>query len=68
MKYAVEMSSGEAIYIQSFIKIQMSLRGIHMQTHRQQDDLISRLLFFFFKMMKSRLEMKPSKRILSVEI
>jgi hypothetical protein len=52
MNYAVEMGSGAMIYeyIPSFIKIgsgiQKLLGGIHKQTHRQQGDLISPLLFF----------------------
>jgi hypothetical protein len=50
MKYAVEMGSGAMIYIPSFIRtgsgIQNLLRGIHIQTHRQQGDLKSLSLFF----------------------
>jgi hypothetical protein len=52
MKNAVEMGSVVVIYIPSFIKIgsgiQKILGGIHIhtQTHRQQGDLISLLLFF----------------------
>jgi hypothetical protein len=50
MKYAVEMGSGAMIYIPSFIKIgsgiQKLMGGIHIQTHRQQGDLINLLLFF----------------------
>jgi hypothetical protein len=50
MNYAVEMGSGAVIYIPNFIKIslgiQMLLGGIHIQTHREQGDLTSLLLFF----------------------
>jgi hypothetical protein len=50
MKY-VEMGSGGMIYIPSFIKIGLGIQkligGINIQTHRQQDDLISVLLFIF---------------------
>jgi hypothetical protein len=50
MKYAVEMGSGAMIYMSSLIKIdsgiQNVLRRIHIQTHRQQGDLKSVLLFF----------------------
>jgi hypothetical protein len=50
MKYAVEMSSSAMIYMPSFIQIgsgtQNLLRGIHIQTHIQQGDLKSLLLFF----------------------
>jgi hypothetical protein len=49
MKYAVEMGSGAMTCIPSFIKIvsfQKLVRGIYTQTHRQQDDLTSLLLFF----------------------
>jgi hypothetical protein len=50
MKCAVEMGLGAVIYTLSFIMtgsdIPKSLEGIHMQSHRQQDDPI-RLLSFF---------------------
>jgi hypothetical protein len=50
MNYAVEMKSGAMICIPGFIKIgsniQNVLREIHIQTHRQQYDHISLLLFF----------------------
>jgi hypothetical protein len=48
MKYAVETGPGATIYIPGFIKIgsgiQKLIRG-DLQTHRQQGDLISLLLF-----------------------
>jgi hypothetical protein len=50
MKYAVEMGSGVITYKPSLRKIAL---GIHRliredsQTHRQQGDLISQLIFFF---------------------
>jgi hypothetical protein len=47
MKYAVEMGLGTMIYISSFIKtgsgIQKLLGGLHIQTHRQQGDIINLL-------------------------
>jgi hypothetical protein len=49
MKYTVEMGSGAMIYVPSFIKIGSGIRkliGVDMETHRQQGDLISLLLFF----------------------
>jgi hypothetical protein len=59
MKYAVEMGSGTMVYIPSFIKsrsgIQKLIRG-DTQTHRQQGDLISLLLFLQNK--ESRLKMQ----------
>jgi hypothetical protein len=59
LKYDVEMTSSGMIYIQSFIKIgsgiQKLLEEMHIQTHRQQGDLISLLLFFQNK--ESRLKM-----------
>jgi hypothetical protein len=40
MNYAIEVGSGAMIYIPNFIKIgsgiRKLLRGIHIQTHRQQ--------------------------------
>jgi hypothetical protein len=50
MKYAVEMGSGAMIYIPSFIKIGSDIQKLkrwdtHTDTHRQQGDLISLLLF-----------------------
>jgi hypothetical protein len=49
MKYAVEMGSGAMIYIASYINIgsdiQQVIRG-DSQTHRQQGDRISLLLYF----------------------
>jgi hypothetical protein len=49
VKYAVEMGPDTTIYVPTFIKIgsgiQNLLGGIYIQTHRQQDDLIS--LYFF---------------------
>jgi hypothetical protein len=47
MKHAVEMGSGVMIYIQRFINIvsciQQFTKGIHAETQRQQNDLISLL-------------------------
>jgi hypothetical protein len=58
MKHAVQMGSGAMIYIPIFIKagagIQKLIRG-NIQTHRQQGDLISLLLFLFFQNKESRL-------------
>jgi hypothetical protein len=63
MKYAFEVGSGAIKYIPSFIKfgsgIQKFLRrGIRIQTHRQQSDLISLPLVFQNK--ESRLKHDPS--------
>jgi hypothetical protein len=46
MKYAVQMASCGMIYIPSFIKTGSAIQKLHIQTHRQQGDLISLLLFF----------------------
>jgi hypothetical protein len=50
MKYAVEMGSGDMIYIPSFVNIgsgfQRLTGGRNTQTHGQYGDLISLLLFF----------------------
>jgi hypothetical protein len=53
MKNAIEMGSGAMIYISSFIMIGSSIKKLlggdmhtDIQTHRQQGDLISLLLFF----------------------
>jgi hypothetical protein len=47
MKYAVQMGSGTIIYIPSFINIDSGIQKlIGRDTHRQQGDLISLLLFF----------------------
>jgi hypothetical protein len=50
MKYAVDMGPGAMIDIQSYIKMGSGIRkligGIHIETHRQQGDLISLFLFF----------------------
>jgi hypothetical protein len=49
MKYAVEMGSGAMIYISSSIKIGSDIQKLIMedtQTHRQQGDHTSLLLFF----------------------
>jgi hypothetical protein len=46
MKYAVEMGSGDMIYIQNFIKIGSGIQkfiGGHLQTYRQHGDRISLL-------------------------
>jgi hypothetical protein len=49
INYAVDMGLGTMIYTSSFInigsRIQKLLGEIHMQTHRQQGDLICLLLF-----------------------
>jgi hypothetical protein len=53
MKYAVEMGSGAMIYIPSFIKIGSGIQKLKRGfTETQHDDLISLLLFFFFKIRK----------------
>jgi hypothetical protein len=60
MNYVFEMVSGAMIYsyIPNFIRIdsgiQKSFGVIHIQTHRQQGDFISILLFFRSK--ESRLK------------
>jgi hypothetical protein len=49
MKYAAKMGSGAMLYIASFIKTGsdiQKLMGGDTQTHRQQGDLMSSLLFF----------------------
>jgi hypothetical protein len=51
MNYAVEMGSGALIYAPSFINIRSAIqkligRDTHTDTHRQQGELISLLLFF----------------------
>jgi hypothetical protein len=50
VKYVVEMDSGAVISVPSFVNIgsgiQKSIKGIHIQTHRQQGNHISPLLFF----------------------
>jgi hypothetical protein len=64
MKYAVEMGSGAMIYtyVPSFINIgsgiQKLMGRIHIQTHREQGDLISLLLFFQNKEMKLKISAK----------
>jgi hypothetical protein len=57
MKHAVQIGSAAMIYKQSFITIIPGIQkliGRDSQTHRQHDDLISLLLFFFNE--KSRLK------------
>jgi hypothetical protein len=52
MEYTVEMGSSSMIYIPSLIKTGSVIRKLIVggrQTHRQQGDLISLLLFFFPK-------------------
>jgi hypothetical protein len=47
--YAVEMGSGAVMNVPSFIKIRSGIQKLiegDTQTHRQQGDLISVLLFF----------------------
>jgi hypothetical protein len=58
MKYAVEMGSGGMIYIPRFIKFGSDIQKLIRwgYTHRQQDDVISVLLFFQNK--ESRLKVK----------
>jgi hypothetical protein len=49
MKYAVEMGSGAMIYIPGFMKIGSGIQKLiwgDTQTHRQQGDLISLILYF----------------------
>jgi hypothetical protein len=53
MKYDVEVGSDARIYAISFIKIGLGIQKFlrvdsHTDTHRQQGDLISLLLFIFF--------------------
>jgi hypothetical protein len=55
MKYIVEMGSGAMICISSFINIGSGIQKLierDTQTHSQHADLISLLLFFFFKIRK----------------
>jgi hypothetical protein len=57
MKYAFEMTSGGMISIPSFIKTGSGIQkfiGRDSQAHRQHDDLISLLLFFFSKYGKAK--------------
>jgi hypothetical protein len=67
MSYAVEMASGGMAYIPSFIEIddQMLLGVIHIQSHRQPDDLISLLLSFHNKV--SRLKIRGFLNISSCD-
>jgi hypothetical protein len=57
MNYAVQMGPSGLMYISSFMKtdsaIQKLLGGIHIQTYRQQGDLIS--LHLFYQNKESRL-------------
>jgi hypothetical protein len=49
MKYNVEMDSGGMMYIPNFVKIGSGIQKLllgYTQARRQQDDLISLLLFF----------------------
>jgi hypothetical protein len=49
MKCAVEIASGSMIYVPNFVIFcsgVQKLGGINLQTHRQQGDPISLLLFF----------------------
>jgi hypothetical protein len=52
MNYAVEVRLGAIIYIRSFVNIGLGIQScwgdthINTQTHIQQDDIISLLLFF----------------------
>jgi hypothetical protein len=58
MNYTIEMGLGAVIYIPSLIKIGLDTQkltgGIHRQTHKQEGDLISLLLFFQNKERKLR--------------
>jgi hypothetical protein len=56
MKYAIEMGAGAMIYIPSFMKIGSGIQKLlgGTQTHRQQGDLISLLLFFHNKESKPK--------------
>jgi hypothetical protein len=54
-EYAVEIGPGAMIHIPLFIKIGSGVQklvGIYTETHRQQVNLISLLLVFFFKIKK----------------
>jgi hypothetical protein len=58
MEYAIQMASGSMIYISIFINTGSGIRkliGGNTQTHRQDGDLISLLLFF--QSMERRLKM-----------
>jgi hypothetical protein len=60
MKHAVETCSGAMAYIPSFIKIGVAIQkliggDIHVQTHRQNGDIMGLLLVFQNK--ESRLKM-----------
>jgi hypothetical protein len=62
MKHAVEMTSGDMVYMESFIKtgsdIQKLIQGAytyrhtHTHTHSNTNKLISSAYFYFFKIMK----------------
>jgi hypothetical protein len=50
MKYAIKVGSGAVTYMPSFIKTGSGIQklfGQDMQTHRQDRDCISLLLFYF---------------------
>jgi hypothetical protein len=54
MKYAAAVGSNAIIliYMLSFINIGSGIQKLIRGTHRQHGDIISLLLFFFFKMRK----------------
>jgi hypothetical protein len=61
MNYRIEMSSGAMIYIPRFINFGSGIQKLsggttHIQTHRQQGELIKLLLLFKYK--ESRLKTK----------
>jgi hypothetical protein len=70
VNYTVEMASGGMTYIPSFIKIGSGVqtlgRDACTDTHRQQDHLISLLLFFQNK--ESRLKMGHLQKRLRITV
>jgi hypothetical protein len=48
MNYAVEFGLGSTMYIPSFLKTSSGIQNVIVdtQTHRQEGDLVSLLLFF----------------------
>jgi hypothetical protein len=53
MKYAAEMSSGDTVYIPSFIKIGSGTEKVLARAHRQHCDRI--ILLSFYQNKESRL-------------
>jgi hypothetical protein len=62
MKYAVEMGSSVLIYIPSFRHSKVDRGGGDSETHRQNGNLISVLLYIFFQN-KERSLKTPKRKI-----